>query len=72
MDRSVLPKLKFFYCRAILPEIFTKPVKRGLKLYLLVAWEIMMLKNDSKLITHELIFLFHLSDHLLLYVLEQY
>ena len=34
MDQSVLPKLKFFYCCAILPEFFTKPVKRGLKLYL--------------------------------------
>ena len=36
---SCLGELKFFYCRAILPEFFTKRVQRGLKLYLHGGWE---------------------------------
>ena len=36
---SCLPQLKFFYCRAVLPEFFTRRVKRGLKLYLHGGWE---------------------------------
>ena len=32
-------QLKFFYCRAVLPEYFTRCVKRGLKLYLHGGWE---------------------------------
>ena len=29
---------KFFYCRAVLPELFTKRIKQGLKLYLHGGW----------------------------------
>ena len=34
----MLPRLHFFYCRAILPEFFTKRVKHGFKLYLHENW----------------------------------
>eukprot|EP00794_Sanderia_malayensis_P016367 gene16367-biopygen12059 len=34
----MLPRLKFFYCRAILPEFFTRRVKHGFKLYLHGGW----------------------------------
>ena len=35
----MLPRLHFFYCRAILPEFFTKRVKREFKLYLHGNWK---------------------------------
>ncbi len=35
----MLPRLRYFYCRAVLPELFTKRVKKGLKLYLHDGWE---------------------------------
>ena len=38
MEHYVLPKLTYFFCRAVLPEFFTKRVKRGLKLYLHGGW----------------------------------
>ncbi|XP_065056985.1 uncharacterized protein LOC135685107 [Rhopilema esculentum] len=34
----MLPRLEFFYCRAVLPELFTKRIKQGLKLYLHGGW----------------------------------
>ena len=34
----MLPRLHFFYCRAILPEFFTKQVKHGFKLYIHENW----------------------------------
>ena len=34
MEKHVLPKLEYFYIRAVLPEFFTKCVRRGYKLYL--------------------------------------
>ena len=34
----ILPRLKFFYYRAILPEFFTRRVQPGLKLYLQDGW----------------------------------
>ena len=39
MQTSVLPQLKFFYCRAVLPEYHTRRVKRGEKLYSQGGWE---------------------------------
>ena len=36
---SILPKLKYFYCRSVLPEQLTKRVERGLKLYLHGGWK---------------------------------
>ena len=38
-SKFVLPQLKFFYCRAVLPEFFTRRVERGLLLYLQGGWE---------------------------------
>ena len=35
----LLPRLKYFFCRAVLPEFFTKRVKNGFKLYLHGGWE---------------------------------
>ena len=35
----VLPRIQYFFCRAVLPELFTKRVKQGLKLYLHGGWE---------------------------------
>lgn len=39
MLTCALPKLKYFYCRAVLPEYFTRRVQHGLKLYLQDGWE---------------------------------
>ena len=39
MQTCVLPQLKFFYCRAVLPEYHTRRVQRGEKLYLQGGWE---------------------------------
>ena len=39
MLNYLLPRLKYFYCKAVLPELFTKRVKHGLKLYLHGGWE---------------------------------
>jgi len=38
MEKHVLPKLEYFYIRAVLPEFFTKRVRRGYKLYLHGGW----------------------------------
>ena len=38
MERHMLPKLEYFYIRAVLPEFFTKRVRRGYKLYLHGGW----------------------------------
>ena len=35
----MIPRLRYFYCSAVLPELFTKRVKKGLKLYLHDGWE---------------------------------
>ena len=35
----LIPRLRYFYCRAVLPELFTKRVKKGQKLYLHDGWE---------------------------------
>ena len=35
----MLPRLQFFYQRVILPELFTKRVKRGYKLYFHGGWK---------------------------------
>ena len=37
--RFLLPRPNYFFCRAVLPEFFTKRVKNGLKLYLHDGWE---------------------------------
>ena len=34
----MIPRLRYFYCRAVLPELFTKRVKKGLQLYLHDGW----------------------------------
>ena len=39
MVNYVFPRLKYFFCRAVLPEFFTKRVKQGFKLYLHGGWE---------------------------------
>ena len=39
MSKFVLPQLEFFYCRAVLPEFFTRRVERGLLLYLQGSWK---------------------------------
>ena len=39
MSKFVLPQLEFFYCRAVLPEFFTRRVERGLLLYLQGGWK---------------------------------
>ena len=36
---DVLPRIQYFFCRAVLPEFFTKRVQQGLKLYLHGGWE---------------------------------
>ena len=38
MEKHVLPRLEYFYVRAVLPELFTKRVKRGYRLYLHGGW----------------------------------
>ena len=38
MEKDVLPRLEYFYVRAVLPELFTKRVKRGYRLYLHGGW----------------------------------
>ena len=35
----LLPRLSFFFRRAVLPELFTNRVKNGFKLYLHDGWE---------------------------------
>eukprot|EP00795_Rhopilema_esculentum_P004939 gene4939-21279_t len=44
----ILPRLKFFYCRAVLPEFFTRRVQRGMKLYLQDGWESYEKKKAKK------------------------
>ena len=44
----ILPRLKFFHCRAVLPEFFTRRVQRGLKLYLQDGWESYEKKKAKK------------------------
>ena len=34
----VIPRVVYFYCRAVLPEFFTNRVKHGSKLYLHGGW----------------------------------
>ena len=36
---DVLPRIQYFFRRAVLPEFFTKCVQPGLKLYLHGGWE---------------------------------
>ena len=38
VKNSILPQLTHFYTRAVLPEFFTKRVKRGYKLYIHGGW----------------------------------
>ena len=38
-SKFVLPQLQIFYCRAVLPEFFTRRVERCLLLYLQGGWE---------------------------------
>ena len=38
MEKHVLPRLEHFYVRAVLPELFTKRVRRGYRLYLHGGW----------------------------------
>ena len=39
VKKFILPQLHHFYCKAVLPEYFTKRVKRGLPLYIHGGWE---------------------------------
>ena len=38
MLNYALPRLEYFYCRAVLPEFFTNCVKNGFQLYLHDGW----------------------------------